>query len=447
MIKFPCKCGFEFEVPQEMAGSPLQCPRCMLLNEVPLLSDLAELEKDGTIRLEPISIEEEGTREAELRRTYLPRRHDDSGQDIDMRQTFEQIVEAGADEIPLEMKDHVRPGAPKYDPVTGELIKPLTVRGDEAKPVIPIAAGPPTLHYEKNYQSPGLAIWKAPMLLFTPGSAAVLLMMFALHLLALGIWVLIGGGLIFAGFFVMLIYVVTIAHLANIVEEVGPEERDELPTPLRGVSWYDDVVLPYWHFTFSFALSYWPAFLVFFSREMWLKAGPAPTLVIAFGLALIGTFFFPAVLLTATTGGTYVNLRPDRVLGLIGAIGVRYILVVLLWVAAAWSYFVGSVGSTLSAARLIAFVRLPRPPLNIGASLALMAIGLYLLHMFSWVLGALYRSSHKDFPWAFQRHISTRKIERRKVRHDKPIPMEPKDPGVLAPEPPPPRLRAKPVRE
>ena len=51
MIKFPCKCGFEFDVPEEMAGQPLQCPRCMLLNEVPLLSDLNELEGDGTIRL------------------------------------------------------------------------------------------------------------------------------------------------------------------------------------------------------------------------------------------------------------------------------------------------------------------------------------------------------------------------------------------------------------
>src|SRR5438876_6205855 len=74
MIKFPCKCGFVFEVDEKMAGEPLQCPRCMLLNEVPLLSDLKELEEDGTIRLEPVSIEEEGKREAELKRTYMPRR-------------------------------------------------------------------------------------------------------------------------------------------------------------------------------------------------------------------------------------------------------------------------------------------------------------------------------------------------------------------------------------
>jgi hypothetical protein len=419
----------------------------MLLNEVPLLSDLADMETDGTIRLEPVPLEEEGQREAELKRTYLPRRHDDAGEEIDMRQTFEQIVDAGADEVPLELKDHLRPGAPKYDPVTGELIKPLTVRGDEAQAVVPISAGPPTLHYEKGYQSPGLTIWRAPMLLFTPGSAAVLLIMYAVHLVALAIWVIVGVGFIFAGLFVMFIYVVTIAHFANIIEETGPEERDELPTPLREVSWYDDVVLPYWHYTFSFGLCYWPAFLALLSRAMWIKAGPDATVMTAMGLAAIGTFFFPAVLLSTTCSGTYVNLRPDRVLGTIGAIGGKYILVVLLWIVGGLTYAIGTGCAIVWAVRMLAFIKPPRPPLSIGLSLALMAIGLYLMHMLSWILGGFYRNCHKDFPWAFQRHISTRKIERRKVRKVKPIPLEAKDVGVLAPEPPPPRLRAKTVRE
>src|SRR5437762_1202833 len=113
MIKFPCACGFEFEVPEQMAGSPLQCPRCMRLNDVPLLSDLGQLDKDGTILMEPIPLEEEGKREAELKRAYMPRRHDESGDEYDLRATFEEVVEAGADEIPLEMKDELRPGAPK----------------------------------------------------------------------------------------------------------------------------------------------------------------------------------------------------------------------------------------------------------------------------------------------------------------------------------------------
>jgi hypothetical protein len=446
MIKFPCKCGFEFEVSDEMAGNPLQCPRCMLLNEVPLLSDLPDLEKDGTIRLEPISIEEEGKREAELKRAYLPRRQDEAGNDIDMRNTFERIVEAGADEIPIELKDHVRPGSPKYDPVTGELIKPLSVRGDEAKPVIPIATGPPTLHYQKNYQSPGMTIWKAPMLLFTPGSGAVLLIMVALQLVTLGVWVMIGSGLIFGIFIPAWVYMLTIAHIANIVEETGPEEKDELPTPMRGASWYEDVWLPYWRFTVAFAICYWPAFLTFFSRAVWLKAGPAATLSISGSLALLGSFFFPAVLLITVAGGTYINLRPDRVLGTIGAIGGKYFLVVILWCGAAWLFVVGTLGGIAWAVDLLALVKSFSRP-NLGISMAFNTAGVYLLHMFGWILGGFYRNCHDHFPWAFQRHISTRKIERRRVRHGKPIPLQAKDPGVLAPEPPPPKLRVKQVQE
>lgn len=447
MIKFPCKCGFEFEVADEMAGQPLQCPRCMLLNEVPLLSDLAQLEDDGTIRMEPITLEEEGAREQELKRTYLPRRHDETGEEIDMRQTFQQIIEAGADEIPMELKDQVRPGAPKYDPVTGELIKPLSVRGDEAKSVIPIATGPPTLHYDKTHHLSSLSMWQAPMLLFTPGSAAVLLIMFALHLLALAAWVVMGAGMFFAGFVPLFIYTLTIAHLTNVVQEIGPEEKDELPTPLRGVAWYEDVVLPYWYFTFSFALSYWPAFLVLASRAVLHRVGPLMALQIAGALAILGTFFFPVVLLITTTSGTYINLRPDRVLGTIAAIGGKYFLVGVLWAAAAFTYLLGMKASIEWSLNVVALFGRVKVSMPLGASLAMLAFGLYLLHMFSWSLGALYRSYHQEFPWAFQRHISTRKVERRRVPHDRPVPLEAKDPGVLAPEPPPPKLRVKPVQE
>jgi len=180
---------------------------------------------------------------------------------------------------------------------------------------------------------------------------------------------------------------------------------------------------------------------------MSIKAGHGAALMASLILAGLGTIFFPAVLLTTTTGSTYVNLRPDRVLGLIGTIGARYVFVVVLWVVGAFTFLFGTSAAILTSVTLLAFIRPPRPPINMGTSLALMAFGLYLLHMLSWVLGGFYRSFHKQFPWAYQRFISTRKIERRKVRKAKPIPLEANDVGVLAPEPPPPRLRAKPVRE
>jgi len=442
MIKFPCKCGFEFEVAEEKAGEPLQCPRCMRLNEVPLLSDLGDLENDGTIRLEPVSIEEEGKREAELRRTYLPRRQDDDGNDIDMRNTFEQYVKAGAEDVPLELKDHLRPGVPKYDPVTGELIKPLTMAADEAKPVVPIAAGPPTLNYEKHYLSPAQAMWRAPLLLFTPGSGAVLLIMVGIHIAMLGIWMLVGGGLIWAGFIPFFVYMMTIAHVANIIEETGPEEKDELPTPMRGASWYEDIWLPFFRFLTAFAICHAPAFLAMF----FLKAGPGPTVPVFLGLFLVGSFFFPAALLIANTSGTYVNLRPDRIMGTIGAIGMRYVLVVLLWGVSAWLLVHGTLRGIVWAASLVALDPPTVPPPNIGISTAEIAIGMYLIHMFSWILGGLYRSCHKDFPWVFQRYITPPKIKRRRVRHGKRIPVA-KDSGNLAPQPPPPRLPVKSIQE
>jgi hypothetical protein len=445
MIKFPCKCGFGFEVSQEMAGQPLQCPRCMLLNEVPLLSDLADLEQDGTIRMEPVSIEEEGRREAELRRTYLPRRQDDSGDDIDMRNTFDQMADAGADEIPLELKDLVRPGTPKYDPVTGELIKPLTMRGDEAQSVIPIPAGPATLQYQKHYESPGLTMWKAPLLLFTPGSGAVMLFMVGIQLATLGVWVICGAGLLWAGFIPAFVYLMTIAHIANIVEETGPEEKDDLPTPMRGASWYEDIWFPFWRFTVAFAFCYWPALLTYSSHSAWHKLGPVLAPGIAGALALLGSFLFPAVLLITVCSGTYINLRPDRVLGTISAIGGKYLLVAILWCASAGIFVAGTLGGIAWALNLVAWVKSASPPPNIGLSMVLITAGMYLLHMFGWILGGLYRNNHSNFPWAFQRHISTRKIERRKVRHVRPASLEANDPGVLAPELPPPRLHVRPI--
>src|SRR5207244_10642824 len=84
---------------------------------------------------------------------------------------------------------------------------------------------------------------------------------------------------------------------------------------------------------------------------------------------------------------------------------------------AALIYMLGMRESIAKAMNLVAIFGKVRVNLPIGMSVTLVAVGVYLLHMFSWMLGGLYRSCHKDFPWAFQRHISTRKVERRPVRH------------------------------
>jgi hypothetical protein len=444
MIKFPCHCGFEFEVPQEMAGNSLQCPRCMRLADIPLLSDLNQLEGDGTIRLEPLPLEE--TREAELKRAYMPRRHDDAGNEIDMRQSFKELVEAGADEVPLELKDEIRPGAPKYDPVTGELIKPLTMRGDEAQTVIPIAAGAPTLQYQKNYTTPGRSIWAAPLLMFTPGSAAVLAILYIVHLITLAIWVPIGGGLAFALFVVAFIYLMVIAHFANVVEEVGPNSNDELPTPLRNVSWWEDVIMPWFNFTIAYLYCFVPWMVMFFSARIQGSMGMRAWAMTSLSLLAIGTFLFPAVFLTTTTSGSILNLRPDRVFGVIATIGWRYLIVLALWVIGGGIYWFSSIVAIAYVSSLMqTFLFFKQGKVHVGLAMGGIFVGIYLLHVFCWVLGLFYRHHHTEFPWVLQRFVSQRKVERRIPRRPSGVvAAQVKDPGFLVTEPPP-KLRTKPA--
>ena len=130
MIRFHCTCQHLFETADDLAGGLVQCPKCGKLNDIPTLSDLAVIAEDGTYRIgiEEIDADAEARRLAELERAFARTRVDEYGAEIDLRPTMQDIRKAGADEVPLELKDEVRPGAPKYDPITGELIRPMDVR-------------------------------------------------------------------------------------------------------------------------------------------------------------------------------------------------------------------------------------------------------------------------------------------------------------------------------
>jgi hypothetical protein len=368
-----------------------------------------------------------------------------------MRRSFEEYVEAGADEVPLELKDEIRPGAPKYDPVSGELIKPLTMKGDEAQAVIPIAPGPPTLHYEKGYEAPSRSMWAAPLLMFTPGSAAVLAILYIAHLVMLAVWVPVGGGLFFAIFVVLFIYVMVIAHFSNVVEEVGPNANDELPTPLRNVSWWEDVILPWWNFTIAHLLCYLPSMIILLSSTMRQNMGTRNWIMTVLSLEVLGTFLFPAVFLTTATSGTVNNLRPDRIFGVITTIGWRYLIAVALWFVGSAVYWISSYVAIVYFASLMqTFLFFRQAKLGIGLALGGLFVGIYIMHVFCWILGLFYRHHHAEFPWVLQRFVSQRKIERRHPRRPAGIiPAQAKDPGFLVPDPPqpPPKLRPKPVQK
>src|SRR5688572_24361443 len=175
MINFPCSCGHRFSFPDEEAGGMVQCPQCKRLVDIPIPGDLANFEEDGTVKMDiPFKEETEEDRMRELTRVYLPRRQDADGNDYDLRVTMEQIEAAGTEEIPLELKDEVKPGAPKYDPVTGELIRPMALKEDAYKKVVPL---PPqvTLGYARPAeQESEVPPWRIPFELFKIQNLAVM---------------------------------------------------------------------------------------------------------------------------------------------------------------------------------------------------------------------------------------------------------------------------------
>ena len=409
MITFPCTCGHRFEVPDDQSGASLQCPDCKRLNDVPLLSELDNLTDDGTLRLLPRDVLDEEDREQELVRAFRPSRQDFDGNDYDLRLTFEQIKAAGAEDVPLEMAGEVRPGAPKYDPVTGELIEPMAVKGDEHKRVIPISSAEQNkvLQYERPPVSPGVAFWRVPgLLLIGGGNLAVWLAIFLAHLFSNFFWVPIGMNLWFAAFLGWFAYFIVGAHFSGTVEDMGPMEKDELPTPLRGMAFGDDIWKPFVHFFGSLILCYLPA-LVTMGKETFLVA--------CVPLAIFGTFIFPAVFLTQSTSGHWLNLRPDRIVGVIRACGAQYIVAVLLWIAAAAVYFTGAYATAQGAWAVgqTIFHRSDVPAvLPWFISYPLLVGGIYLMHLCCWHLGLLYRAYYTRFPWTLQRHIYQKRIER-----------------------------------
>jgi hypothetical protein len=173
------------------------------------------------------------------------------------------------------------------------------------------------------------------------------------------------------------------------------------------------------------ALCFWPAVLLNHRAlsaywvghvvlDNWTPADFAPSwAVFAITLALLtaGTFLLPAVLLTTTTSGTILNLRPDRVLAVIRNSGGRYVsaflsglLVVGLY---AWILF--------GPAWLPEHVRETKAATFVNGStprLVIYLLAAYLTNWFCWQLGTIYGENEMKFAWVLQRHIPTKDRER-----------------------------------
>jgi hypothetical protein len=195
-----------------------------------------------------------------------------------------------------------------------------------------------------------------------------------------------------------------VAHYANVIEDIGPDQRDELPRFLRNLSIHDDLWRPFVNFAASCMYCFWPLLILWHFQQIASSTG----LVLAGGLVAAGSLFFPAVLLTATTSGSMLNLRPDRVLGTIKVIGMSYMLLVAALVLVEIFYSVGLLTTSLNAFVILDH-RWTKSWLAYGPlAYSIMCGAIYLMHYFCWQLGLAYRRDHHRFPWVLQRHISER---------------------------------------
>jgi hypothetical protein len=420
IIRFPCHCGHLFELTRDHAASAIQCPKCGRLNDVPALSDMGNLDDDGTLRLKdddapatrrPTNAPQVFT---SFRRGHIDR---DAG-DIDLRPTHEDLANVGADrapdEIPLLDDDaNVAPKKPKYDPVTGELIRPVGLaKTPDMVPAaqIPVARVAVPLTYAAGDLRGVMKLSKVLVELFMPVNFIVTLFIFVFYVFFQILDVVIMVLLAAAGVLPVLAHFplvfVLMGHYARTLVHNGPDAMDELPRPLGSLNWTDDFWRPFVQMFTSLVVCFIPTIVCL----MYVPAKFAAAAILPLGL---GLFFFPAVFLTVATSGAAANLRPDRLTAVIRIAGGQYMTAFLIWLAAVPMF----VFSIVSVAIIPGDVLAKHPglyklnhPLVVYPEILLTIL---VMHLGAWHLGLIYRRFHHDFPWVLQHHVSSRRLDER----------------------------------
>lgn len=417
MIDFACTCGHAFHLPDDQAGTEFQCPQCHRLVDVPTLNDLRGIQADGTYALEEAKVDPDVQSERfdRMVAAFDRGKYDEFGDEKDWRQTNDDLENVGAP-LGVDGAGRERLPPPKYDPVTGELLRPIELAPVPVRPVKPLPEvyqqTGPMLSYAVAVGTARTLGWKSVWIeLFTAPNMMVMLFPLACHLFIEACLMIIGfifplGGLMMAVFAIM-------AHYGAVPVEIGTEDKDDLPRPLGSLSWADDLWNPFCNLFFSLVICYGPA-LIPLER---LRVTPEGVFISGC-LVAGGTLLFPAVFLTMCTGGTILNLRPDRVLGVVRVAGGYYIGLAAEWIAVIVVYLGSAVMLHLVASNSIG-VYGPRKFWVLGLLLTLCA-GIYLVHLFLWHLGLLYRGKSAVFPWVLQHHTrSGPRAERRLTDEDR----------------------------
>jgi hypothetical protein len=458
MIRFACTCGERLEVPQDQAGNSIQCPACGFLVDVPTLSELKTFTEEGTYHVDttPAPPTDSGRLE-ELGLIYSRDKFDEEGNEIDLRTipagnntlSEEDIVE-DTGELDLKPREDEIIARPKYDPETGELIRPLDIQPDAERDTPPsaIPVAKAALNYAGGDMAKRISPLKVAAELLMPTNVAVMFFIFIAHAFVAAIYIA-AWILFFLWPAIMIVCGLIIAHYGNVIDDTARNEQDTLPRPLRDMDTYDDMWSPFLAMAGGFMMSV--GLPVLFCMSFAKKTG-LPTLpLIALG-AFAGSLVAPAILLTTNTSGSFNNLRPDRVLGVIARCGVHYFIVVGLFLVT-WPIYLYSVfafcmvaidtflGSASNIERELSNMGMPDVLAAATVSwifvVPTLLVGIYLMHYFCWYLGVLYKAHHTEFPWVLQRHIRDPR-DRKTTTHASKLGRKRTVSGHLIPPSPPP---------
>ena len=400
----------------------MQCPQCFLLADVPSMNDIGSLREDGTFAFESPTHVIDTMTVADRTRIFTNKTVDEFGNEKDLRSSVNELRLVGDDE-PVRV-------APRYDPETGELIRAIPLKDEKPAAVIPldengepfsaaprpaVAIPPPPvtpppggvrrLTYAADDDTRGLTAMTLMVKLFQPANMAVLIFLYFATLIGRAVLAVVSTyterflETVWPFLILQLPMWLIVSHLGIVVETTGPDELDELPRPLGNFEIWDDILSPLWRTCLAGLICFLPTVLIV---KVFRFNEPAAWFL-AIGAYVIGCAAFPGVLLTAIAGTTVLNLRPDRVLGVIVQSGPSYLISAGLALASI------TLGTYYLAGELLFPQQLDRLPIgyleNPFFVMGLSAVFVIVMHWFGWHLGLIYRRHHHEYPWLAQRHV------------------------------------------
>jgi hypothetical protein len=405
MIDFQCRCSKAFSFADDRAGESFQCPSCGLLVDVPTLEELQAMQADGSYTLTDADLPADDL--TAVRNTpSVANKHDHR----DRRMSLKDFLAIGTtDDDLLEIKDEIKAGVPKhpkYDPVTGELIVPMEIK--RAVQAAPLMAEAAVLGYEVKKRDGTPSFWLPFTEMFRLPNLIVCAIVSFMWML---VCFLSGIHAVFT-LLVFPVFLMLISHLANVIDETGPTGNDEIPRPLRGANLYEDMIRPLGQVMFAYALASAPILLF----NLYVRHLP---LLANLGLGVLFYILIPALLLTLITSGALNNLVPSRALSVIGASSWHYWVVALLGYVSTASFLFATAIATDAGYSFLAIIskgqaailggNLFGVPQRLELFIAPIAVfgAMYLLHVFTWQMGMMYRLHHEQFAWVLQKADKT----------------------------------------